>query len=466
MIQFLLFPSSGIDLPSMKLADISDTHKTLRVCRLLLFFAAFSASEAISQPDSGSSSPSWLQLSFEQRTKYEQLSNPFRPIRSGTERYFPLRTRLRLEIGEAFRPIRAVVEFQDSRVLNDQDRICSPPSYINEHDLLQAHLQFNSNDIFSSGAKSRILVGRFTMDLGKRRLVARNKMRNTTNSFDGISWTLAGHGDWVVHSFLTRPVNIDPYSWDVTSRRYFWGIYFTSGHNRKFLMDAYYFGIHDGGVLGSTSGQKHSTVGGRAYRLPETGSPDYEVEYASQFGKNGQWDHQAYFFHGEAGFTFRSNWKPRISLHYDYASGDKDPEDTRSEQFNPLGGARSFEFGPTGIYGPIFRSNMNTPGVRLALSPAESLRVFSMYRAIRLAQAKNGWVGSGLSDPTGSSGKSIGQNFDTRLQWQAKNYLLVELGYARFFKGSFVHRVSGIADIGDSNYFYASAEFMAKVLPF
>jgi hypothetical protein len=216
----------------------------------------------------------------------------------------------------------------------------------------------------------------------------------------------------------------------------------------------------------SGSEQKLGTVGGRIYRLPKTGSPDYEMESAWQFGKNGRLDHNAYFFHGETGFTFGSIWKPRISLHYDYASGDRDPEDTRSGQFNTLYGARSFEYPPTGIFGPIFRSNMDTPGIRVALSPAASLRIVSMYRAIRLAQARDAWVGSGLKDPTGSSGKSIGQNFETRLQWQIKDYFNLELGYSHFFKGSFLHQASGNPLTEDSDYLYIATELKTRVLPF
>lgn len=368
-----------------------------------------------------------------------------------------------LEIGESSRPARLVVEFQDSRVLNSEDRIYSPRSHINEHDFLQAYLQFNAGSNPSGGFSNRIQVGRFTMDLGKRRFVARNNMRNTTNTFDGVSWILAVSRQWALQSFLARPASIDSYDWDTTSRRYFWGVYFTSNRNPRFLTDLYYFGIHDAGSTGSE--QKLGTVGGRFYRLPKTGSPDYEIESAWQFGKNGRLDHNAYFTHGEAGFTFRSPWKPRISLHYDYASGDKSPEDTRSGQFNTLYGARSFELVPTGIYGPIYRSNIETPGIRIALSPAESLRIISMHRVFRLAQAKDSWVGSGLNDPTGSSGRSIGSNLDTRMQWQINKSLMMEMGYARFFKGSFLHLLQGDPDAGNSNYFYIATEFKTRVLP-
>jgi len=419
---------------------------------------------AESQQDTVKKTPSWLQLSFEQRTRYEHLTEPFRSNASGTEKHVPLRTRLRLEIGDADRPIRFLAELQDSRVLYEKETLYAVRANINETDFLQAHLQLNSGDFSSRHLKSHIQIGRFTMDLGKRRLVARNNMRNTTNAFDGVSWTLAGDWDWTIHTFFTRPVLIDPYSLDSSGRSYFWGAYFESTHYNKLLMDAYYFGIHDPEI--SLLRQRHSTLGLRLYKLPASGKLDYEMESSLQFGKIATLDHFAWHYHGELGFSFNGSWEPRISLHYDYASGDKDPTDDTSNRFYPLFGARGFEYAPTGIYGPVYRSNINTPGFRIELHPANSLQIKTSYRVFRLAAAKDLWVGSGLWDPSGNSGKSIGHNLDTQLRWRPNRYFTFELGYARFFKGSYIKLVSENPFAGDSNYFYIATEFKSKLLPY
>ncbi|MBN2241638.1 MAG: alginate export family protein [Acidobacteria bacterium] len=434
-----------------------------RPCLLFLLLFLFPAAPAFAQRDRGTKTPSWLHLSFEQRTRYEHLTNSFRPNISGTEKHFPLRTRLRTEIGEAGRPARFLIELQDSRTLYEKENLFSARANINELDLLQGQLQFNLDNLPLRGIKSRIVLGRFTMDLGHRRLVARNNMRNTTNAFDGVSWTLAGDWDWEIRMFLTRPVTIDPYRPDSGSRRYLWGAYLESARFHRLMLDAYYLGFHD--TENPASRQRHSTVGGRLYRMPAPGTMDYEMESAWQFGKNGTQDHFAHFQHGELGFSFNLTWEPRLSVQYDYASGDGSPEDGRSGRFDSLYGARSFEYPPTGIYGPIYRSNITAPGIRIEANPAGNLRIATAYRALRLASARDAWAGSGFQDSTGRAGKYLGQNLEVRLQWQANRIVSLESGYARFFKGSYPELVPGSPDPEDSHYFYIATELKAGLLP-
>jgi hypothetical protein len=438
-------------------------HSRIHPCLFFLLLFLFPAGRAFPQQDRAMKTPSWLQLSFEQRTRYEHLTHPFRPNISATEKHFPLRTGLRLEIGEAGRPVRFLVELQDSRVLYEKENLFSIRANINEFDFLQGQLQFNLDNLPSKGIESHIVLGRFTMDLGKRRLVARNNMRNTTNAFDGISWTLAGDWNWTLRAFLTRPVLIDPYSLDPSSRLFFWGAYFESKRFRKAQMDVYYFGIRD--PEKALLRQRQTTVGARLYNMPGPGTINYEIESAWQFGKSETADHLAHFQHGEFGFSFNGPWAPRLSLHYDYASGDDNPDDNNANRFNLLFGARSFEFTPTGIYGPIYRSNINSPAVRIALNPVKKLQITAMFRTFRLASARDAWVGSGLQDSSARAGKSLGHNLEARIRWQANRSLSVESGYARFFKGSYLDLVPGSPDTEDSNYFFIATELKARLLP-
>ncbi|MEJ2247639.1 MAG: alginate export family protein [Acidobacteriota bacterium] len=356
--------------------------------------------------------------------------------------------------------IRLLVEIQDSRTFIDREILYSSSIHINEIDFLQAQLQFNLN--LPSKMKSQFILGRFTMDLGKRRLSARNRMRNSTNAFEGISWTLTGKTDWMIRAFLTRPVLIDPYDLDSSDNRYFWGIFFESRHLPNFNMDLYCLGLHSNEQ--DSARPRHSTVGGRFYKMPETGIIDYEVESAWQFGKNESLDHLAYFQHGEIGYSINASWNPRLSFQYDYASGDQSPQDDRSGRFNTLFGARRFDFSPTGSYGPFSRSNLNTPGIRLVLNPLKELQIMASHRTFWLASARDAWAGSGLQDSTGSSGTSLGQNFETRIRWQSNSHLMIESGYARFFKGSYLELVPDGPRTGDSNFFYISVEIKAQFI--
>jgi len=433
----------------------------LHLISFILFLSC--VTPTFSQQYEGTGTPEWLQISLEHRTRYEHLTNPFRLNVSGTEKHFPLRTRLLLEVGEHNRPVRFLLEFQDSRVLYEKENLYSTIANINNRDFLQAQLQFQSDRFPLKNLKSQLIVGRFTLNLGRRRLVARNNMRNTTNTFDGFSWTLTNSGHWTLQTFLTRPVIIDPYSLDSSSRRYFWGANFESSQFQDYRTDVYYFGLHD--VESSENRQRHATFGGRFYKMPALGEIDYEVESAVQFGENGLEEHTAWLFHGEMGYRFNASWQPRLSLHFDYASGDSDPGDRKSNRFHTLYGARGFEFSPTGIYGPFYRSNIHTPGIKIELNPLKNLSISTAYRAYRLAQARDTWVGSGLQDEAGNSGKSLGQNLDIRIWWKICRLITLESGYALFVKGSYLDLVPDGPGMQNSNYFFIATEFKAQLLP-
>src|SRR3546814_4960554 len=78
-------------------------------------------------------------------------------------------------------------------------------------------------------------------------------------------------------------------------------------------------------------------------------------------------DVSAYFVHAEVGYQFKAPWSPRVSVEYDLASGDK--RGRNYGRFDSLYGPRRSDFGPTGIYGPLGRNNISSPGVRLEVKP-------------------------------------------------------------------------------------------------
>jgi len=229
-------------------------------------------------------------------------------------------------------------------------------------------------------------------------------------------------------------------------------------------MDLYYLGFHS--EEQNLVRLQYTTIGGRLYKTPLSGMIDYEIETVWQFGHRGEQDHFAYFQHAEMGYSLDTSWNPRFSFQYDYASGDADPTGTRSGRFFTLFGARRFDFNPTGIYGPFYRSNIHTPGIRILFNPGEKIQIMAAYRAFRLARAKDAWVGSGLQDATGSSGKNLGQQFEMRARWDANKTFTVEFGYARFFKGSYLSRVPEGPGTEDSNFFYISTDIRAGILPY
>jgi hypothetical protein len=210
----------------------------------------------------------------------------------------------------------------------------------------------------------------------------------------------------------------------------------------------------------------HVSVGGRAYRAPNAGQWNYEVEAVVQRGESAATvggvarrglDHRATFLHAEVGYAFDRPWAPVLLLQYDRASGDEDPTDERIERFNTLFGARRFDFGPTGIYGILARSNSDSTGVRLTFRPAERWQGMLSYRSMRLAEARDGWIGSGWRDTSGAAGASIGQHLEGSFTWAAiPERLSVETGFAHLWAGRFPEQTAGAEFRGDPEYFYSA----------
>jgi hypothetical protein len=346
---------------------------------------------------------------------------------------------------------------------------------VNTAELLRAYVDLR-HDVL--GGRLRSTGGRITMDVGSRRFVARNRFRNTINGFTGIdiAWTGGEDGSTVVRGFWVLPVQRLPAlprelrdnqvefdEEDIEVQ--FWGAFLGHAITPQLRVEQFTFGVHESDSPGRpTRNRKLFTTGARLLRPAAPGSFDFQVEFALQAGRSRataapinkrNLDHFAHFEHVEVGYTFDAPWRPRVALQYDYASGDEDPTDGRNERFDTLYGARRFDFGPTGIYGPFARSNINTPGVRVQVRPLERVTGFVAYRAYWLASDRDFWTTAGVVDPSGGSGSFLGQQVEFRLRWRPfPGNLLLEMGYAHLFDGEFMQDAPNSPSAGDSDYVY------------
>ena len=146
--------------------------------------------------------PERISLTLKHRTRYELLSDPFRPAnarRSSTDviaQRTLLHGRFRLPAGFAIG-----AEMEDSRTYLNSDTVLNS-TVVNPFELLQAYLEYSKPDLHGGSLLAR--AGRITMDLGSRRLVARNRFRNTINGFTGLDldWQGKGEGDLASSFFI------------------------------------------------------------------------------------------------------------------------------------------------------------------------------------------------------------------------------------------------------------------------
>lgn len=400
--------------------------------------------------------PSGVTLEVEHRSRYETIANRFRLGETGGDQQYALRTRVRLEVAERLDPVRFLVELEDSRVYLTDPGSAVNSVQVDKYDFLQLHVGWVNHDLFRAGIGSALQFGRFSMDLGKRRLFARSRFPNATTRFDGIHWNLKANQSWKLQSFLFNPVVLRMTGLDRRDKHtLFWGTYLSARQQRSSKLDLYYFGLRTGPSAPNRQ-LNLTTVGLRWYRDAAKGKFDYEAESAWQFGRELGLNHFAVLQVGELGYMFDRTWSPHLLFQYQYASGDRDPTDNRKDTFNLLFGARRFESGPTGIWGPFFRSNTQSPGYRLILSPTGSLELTLAHRMWWLAQARDQWVGSGLSDPSGNSGNFLGQHVEGWLTWKANAILSFDIGYAYLAKGPYLSRVPLSPPDHNAHYFYVA----------
>jgi alginate export protein len=426
--------------------------------------------------------PDWLSLAVQHRIRYETLNSQFRSGTTGSDQALSLRTLAQATV-RLHPNFKIQLELQDSRAELADSGTAMTPGIVNAAELLEANLQWLAKGLFQEDSRSLLRGGRLTIDIGKRRLVSRNRFRNTINAFTGVDWIWKAKSGNTVRTFFTLPVNRQPFipaellendaSFDEeTLDRIFWGVFFSTpslpwGDKGEF----YLFGLHeDDRPDFLTRNRQLYTPGFRLYRPAQKGRLDYEWESIFQFGRSRatfaatdtrDLDHFAHFHHAEVGYSFTAPWSPRLILAYDYASGDADPNDGTHGRFDPLFGATVFDFSPTGIHRPFIRSNVTGPGLIFSIHPHKRVSTYIHYRAFWLASKKDIWAGNSvLQDTTGGSGSFLGQQWFVRAKWQVLANVQLEGGVAYRIDGDFQGTAPNSPREGNTLYSYIQTTLM------
>jgi hypothetical protein len=423
--------------------------------------------------------PDWISISGTHRTRYETLDDQFRTGRSGGDQMLAFRTTLRADFKcEGFG---ATAELMDSRQALADSGTPIDTTMVNALELLQAYGSVRFDDLLLNGSRSEIRFGRQTLDIGSRRLVARNSFRNTVNAFTGIYGQWQAKDGRTVRAFYFLPLNrlpsdapsllhnqvqFDEENFDLQ----FWGLHLQRpGLPLQGTGEVYVFGLHENdSARFATRNREIYTPGLRNSRGRAKGNWDYDFESVVQVGtmRNSavatdvaDHHHFAHFHHAEVGYTFDVPWLPRAAALFDYASGDGSATDNESNRFDTLFGARRFDFGPTGIYGAFARSNIESPGYGLNAKPSSTVEIDFKHRLFWLASDTDAWTTSGIRDASGGSGSFIGHQVEASVRWDLlPGNLRLELGGAHLFAGNFLERAPNAAGKGDTTYGYASLE--------
>ncbi len=420
--------------------------------------------------------PDWASVEVQHRSRFETLDNPFRARATGGDQVLSQRTLVQGELRFS-QNFKLNAELQDSRAQFADSATLLNNTMVDAAELLETNLQWNAENLFGDGSKSVLRVGRLTMDVENRRLVARNRFRNTLNSFSGLDWIWqAGNGN-LARLFYTLPIdrlpdqrnqianNVSAIDRENIHRR-FWGFLVSSpnlpwGNKGEF----YLFGLNEEDAPNlPTLNRNIYTPGMRIFRPTAKGGFDYELSSNIQFGTSRatvtdtrDLDHFAHLHHAETGYTFAGSWSPRFLLEYDYASGDADSRDGKNGAFDALYG-KATEYSPSSIYSAFVRTNLSGPGIRLETRPDKTIKTLLSYRPYWLAESTGAWAGaSGLQDITGQSSSFLGHQTTLQAKWQVLPNLLLDGGVTYLREGDFQKTVPNAPREGNTIFAYIAA---------
>jgi hypothetical protein len=423
--------------------------------------------------------PNWLTVSLEQRTRYETMDGVFKTWAKGGDQQIPLQTHLLVEAH--LDDFRIGGEFMDARQFGADSGSGVNNTHVDSADLLQAYVKWADQNTLYTGLGTEITAGRQTLNFGSRRLVGRNVFRNTINSFDGLRVRVLDYDNWQFNAFVTMPVNRYPTSsaslldndmkFDRPDAHTWFSGGFLEVYNLPWNINSEFYLYHldeADSAVNQTRNRRYFTPGMRFYIKPAKSEFDFSFEGIGQFGTvraattatdRRVLSHTAWYEHLDIGYTFDMPWQPRFNVEYDYASGDKNPNDGKDGRFDTLYGARRFDYGPTGIYGAFARANINTPGYRLNFAPRSDVQASISHRFFWLAECKDAWTAANLQDRTGRSGDFVGHQLELTARWDFNSSLNFETGWTHLFKGQFAKTAPQAPNPSDVDYFYVQSLF-------
>ncbi|HRN81793.1 MAG TPA: alginate export family protein [Nitrosomonas europaea] len=289
-------------------------------------------------------------------------------------------------------------------------------------------------------------VGRQELLYGSQRLISTLDWANTRRTFQGVKtfWQTPAFN---LDAFWVRPMVTEPNQFDNWDKdRNFVGLWGTYKAIPGQVLDLYYLSLIDnrnvspanitqGNVLQGDS--VLHTIGARW--VGDYERILYELEGMYQFGKRSHLDISAFSIASGVGYQLPLPMNPQFWLRYDFASGDKNHRDGRSNTFNQL-----FPFGHYyfGYIDQVGRQNIHDFNAQFTLHPQPWVTFLGQYHRFYLANKRDylyNAAGAGtIRDITGQSGSHIGDEIDFTINFHLSRHQDVLLGYSKLFTGEFL----------------------------
>lgn len=378
----------------------------------------------------------WLDAGFQYRSRLEYRDNDYRRPIGVTDTPVLSRAKAYIAVKNAIDPFRATVEVQDSRIFNT--KFAKTNNDVNKLDFIQAYGELYFKNGLGESRPVSIKAGRMAFEVLDRRLIARNEWRNTTNNFEGVRILLGEkNNDWSLDVFSLKPVVLETDTPDQSnnSQQLNGAIASIRRWSEVVTFQPFYFNLKQTKTSILTE-RNIQSPGLRAYGVIGNTGLDYDLIAIYQFGTDNTRKQKSFGSVAEIGYSLKHEWKPRFSVNYGYASGDKNPNDSTNQRFE-----RFYGFARPWSGNDYFQwENIKALKTRVEISPTKKLKADAGYSFYWLASATDRWNRANLRDSNGKSGSFVGHELDWRVRYQATPHLQTILGYAHFQSGEFLQK--------------------------
>jgi hypothetical protein len=381
--------------------------------------------------------PSWISFGAEERLRIESPhSAGFKAANDDTYALNRFRFQMNLQFTSWFK---VVTQTQDSRSVN-QNPPYGPPNEV-RWDLKLAYAEFGDPEKHLISLR----VGRQIINYNNT-IIANSEWRNQARSYDGVVTNLH-YGRYRLGIFAASAVV--PLISGISHHADGNNIYGLYGHvddllPKSTLEPFVLWRVQPSVAIETTARTKTGKQDEKAYGFRFKGQVanafDYSYESVIERGSDGPNPIHAWGQSFGAGYRVNSwYFRPRIFTQYDYASGDRNPNDGVHQTFDTMYPTTHDRFGVVDQF-----SWQNIEAVRggFTLEPRRRWTVSAQYLSYWVASATdaiyNSSGGAIVRDATGKSGTHIGEEFDAYTWIELNRHVNFGFGVGHIFPGSFL----------------------------
>ena len=380
--------------------------------------------------------------------QYEVRIHPYAEVRERLERHInptfsspadknrsDLYSRYRVGVDiEVNRALTAKLEYQYA-----QDTFWTQASNgsADASDVSQAYLRY-------SNGPGSATVGRQKIEMGQQRLIGSTEWLNLARSFDG---GRASYGQWEAWSGRLGVANNKPESARM-------GALIHADKTRGATSFIY---KHD---LGKASGIDVQTID--QLTTQKIGQTTIAAEGAAQFGSNNGRDQRAWAWHLRASSPILPHTQFKVEANAASGGGNA----TTSRTFDNLYPSNHDLYGLADL---TAWKNMNDVAFKVENKSFKGLTLQSEFHILTLRDPSDAWYGATGSanprtggtfiDPTGNSGRDLGNELDFSASYAKKSGGTFSLGVSFFDPGRFVQNLSGHSNQLTYGYLQYQARF-------